>query len=138
MSKRRVEKDSHVPRKVMHLLSASVIPALYHLSVMPDPVAVASVTGAAGVWFVVEAWRLRHPGFNRVFIRWFHVLMKEKENHTFTGVAYLLGGSALAMILFAKPVAVAALFFIALGDPVAALVGKRYGRMRMPNGKSAE
>ncbi len=138
MSRTALVKDAHLPRKIMHLLSASIIPALYYLTVVPDATAIMLVTGATVVWIMVEAWRLRHPSFNALFITSFHWLMKAKEAHSFTGVSYLLGGSALAMILFAKPIAVVSLFFIALGDPIAAMVGKRFGRIRMPNGKSVE
>jgi dolichol kinase len=130
--------DAHTPRKVMHFLSAAIIPLLYHLTIMPDRWAVATVASIAVVWVGFETIRLASPALNRMFVRLFSVLMKEKETRTFTGVAYLLGGSAIAMMIFPKPVAVMALFFIAFGDPVAAIVGKRLGRWRLASGKSVE
>jgi len=48
----------------------------------------------------------------------------------FTGATYILFSSACTIALFDKPIAIAALAFIIVGDTLAALVGRLYGRHR--------
>jgi dolichol kinase len=42
------------------------------------------------------------------------------------------------VVLFDKPIAIAAIAFIIVGDTLAALIGRKYGRHRFFNGKSWE
>jgi len=75
--------------------------------------------------------RLRaHPFFRLV-------ALKEEEAHGLTGASYLLFASLLVFWLFPVGMAALSLFYLAVGDPAAALVGGRRGRHRIW-GKSME
>ncbi|MBI4665873.1 MAG: hypothetical protein HY751_05605 [Nitrospinae bacterium] len=130
--------DSHAPRKLFHALAASIIPALYHLEVLPRGVIVAAVTLLAVLWIWVDSARLKLPRFNTWVMARFSFLMKKKEAHSVSGVSYLLGGTAIALLLFPPAVAVSTLFFIALGDPAAAVIGKRFGTIKLLHGRSLQ
>ena len=69
--------------------------------------------------------RLRVPSLNRTFLRWLAPLLKPEEGFKVTGATFMLAAALAAFVAFDRPVAVAALFFLALGDPAAALVGFR-------------
>ncbi len=56
----------------------------------------------------------------------------------FTGATYILITFCFVVAVFDKPVAIAALAFIIVGDTFAALVGRRWGKHRFFNGKSIE
>lgn len=56
---------------------------------------------------------------------------KSREAARPVGTTYYLVASFLAFVFFASDVAIAALFFAAVGDAMAALVGERYGRMKL-------
>jgi len=90
------------------------------------------------IWISFEAARLKRPGLNGFFRQRFGFLMKTREARSPTGVAYMLAGSTLALLLFSQPVAVAVLYFIALGDPAAAVVGKAVGRVRIYRARTLE
>ena len=48
----------------------------------------------------------------------------------FTGATYILLSVCLTVAMYSKPVAIAALAFIVVGDTLAALIGRRFGRHR--------
>ena len=68
--------------------------------------------------------RFRVSWLNRVFLRWLRPLLKVSEDRQVTGATYLLVAAFFAFLLFDRPVAVAVMLFLAVGDPVAALVGR--------------
>ena len=89
----------------------------------------------SGMAIVGEVARLRLPWLNQWAIRCLSPLLKTSERHAVTGATYLVLASFVAFLAFDKPVAIAALLFISLGDPVAALVGSRVPGPRLA-GKS--
>ena len=56
----------------------------------------------------------------------------------FTGATYILLTFCFVVGFFDKPIAIAALAFIIVGDTLAALIGRRWGRHRFFRGKSIE
>ena len=56
---------------------------------------------------------------------------KEAEAVRPIGTTYHLIGSFLTFLLFARDVAIAALFFAAVGDTAAAAFGERFGRRKL-------
>lgn len=130
--------DSHHPRKLFHALAGAAIPSAYYFEILPMGALTGLVLATAAVWIGFDSLRLRVPSLNERFIGALRPLLKRKETHMLTGSSYLLGGSALAIMLYPPVVAVTTLFFIALGDPAAAIAGKRFGRRRFSNGRSLE
>ena len=72
----------------------------------------------------------RVRGFFREF---FGEMIREHERFSLLGSTYLLIAALLAVEMFPAPVAGGALGFAVLGDGVAALVGKAWGRRRVFN-----
>ena len=73
----------------------------------------------------LDLLRFRISRLNEVFLRWFARLLKAEEGHRVTGATYLLISALIAFYFFGTTIAVAAMMFLALGDPAAALVGRR-------------
>ena len=73
----------------------------------------------------LDLLRFRVGWLNQVFLRWFFPLLKPNEGSRITGATYLVIGALFSFLLFGSDIAVAALFFLALGDPAAAVVGRR-------------
>ena len=69
--------------------------------------------------------RFRVAWLNRQFLRWLAPLLKGDEGHRITGATWMVIGALVAFLLFDAKVAVVALLFLSLGDPAAALVGRR-------------
>ena len=69
--------------------------------------------------------RFRTPYLNRLFVRWLAPVLKNDEAFKITGATYLLVATFGCFLVFDQTIAVMALLFLALGDPVAGLVGGR-------------
>jgi dolichol kinase len=89
----------------------------------------------------LELARFRYSPLNRLLVHWLSPLLKEGEDHHLTGSTYLLIASFIAFLLFDRGIAIAALLFLSLGHPAAALVGKRMPGLRVwgksPGGTAA-
>ena len=92
-----------------------------------------AVVSAGGLG--LDLARFRVSWLNRQFLRWLAPLLKQNEGHRFTGATYLVIGALLAFLFYGPEVAVPAMLFLSLGDPAAALAGRRMPGPRV-RGKS--
>lgn len=91
-----------------------------------------------GVVFVAIDWlRVQDRRVRVVFRHFFSGMVREHEALTLLGSSYLVLAAILAVSLFPRPVAAAALGFTILGDAVAAMVGRGWGRIPL-YGKTLE
>lgn len=132
-----VRSDLHLVRKVWHMITGLGIISCY-MSGMPQPT-ILTILGALFLWSVtMETLRLRNPALNEKCIRFFSPLIRSSEVNRISGMPYYLASSVLAIAIFPKPVAILSLFYLALGDPLASLVGILYSSrsVKIFNGKS--
>lgn len=122
-------------RKAFHVASV-VLPLLVWLAPRPLAVAVLVPTAAVALAVDVARLRLRWPRYH--FLRLTRTLLRPHERRGLAGATYMAVAYAAALLLFPKPLAVAAMLYNGLGDAAAALVGKRWGRHRTAWGKSWE
>lgn len=87
---------------------------------------------------VVETVRLRVPSLNDRVVRLWGPLMRSCEVDRYTGTPYYIAAAIIAIGIFPKPIAVLAIAFLAVGDPIASFFGILYGdrSVRFSNGKS--
>ena len=116
-------------RRLFHIGACSAIPFLAIFS--SDTVMIVLMAVLSGVALSVETARLALPSLNRRLVPWLKPLLKETEGRRITGATYIALSALAAFLLFDKPIAIAALFFLSLGDPAAALVGTRMGGVRV-------
>ncbi len=122
-------------RKAIHVSSVAV-PLLVWL--LPRPAAIAVLVVAALVALAIDAARHRIRPFRYHFLRRTRTLLRPHERRGLAGATWMALAYAAAVVLFPKPVAVAAMLFNGLGDAAAALAGTRWGRHRTAWGKSWE
>ena len=116
-------------RRFFHAGACSTIPLVGIYASGPLMVVLLSLLSGAAL--AVEGLRLWAPGLNRYLVSRFRFLLKESEERRITGATYIALSALVAFLVFDKPVAVAAMFFLALGDPAAALVGARVSGPRV-------
>ncbi|VAX25623.1 hypothetical protein MNBD_NITROSPINAE02-583 [hydrothermal vent metagenome] len=129
---------NHIPRKIYHLVSASIIPTIYLLEIFDRDLIIVSVSIVTALWLGFDFARIYVRPINELFSRSFSFLMKEKEVDQLTGMSYVLIGSTIALLLFPPMVAVASLYFMSIGDPAASIIGKAIGRFKVSGGRTAE
>ena len=89
----------------------------------------------SAVALAIEIARLVYHPFNSVLLSWLRPLLKDTESRNVTGATYIALAALAAFIVFDKPIAITALFFLSIGDPVAGIVGGKMGGIRV-RGKS--
>ena len=90
-----------------------------------------------GIMIALEWARFRRPGVNRWLFDRFRAFTKEKERERASSTTLFIVACLLAVLLFNKGVATAAMICLVFGDPVAELAGTRWGRTPLL-GKSLE
>jgi dolichol kinase len=122
---------SELRRKAIHL-SLLVLPLDLLFEVLPWP----RGRGQGTLLLLVLAFgalaldvlRLQEQRVKRLFRDFLGGMLREHEELGLLGSTYLLLAALLAVDLFPRPVAAAALGFTVLGDGFAAIVGKAWGR----------
>ena len=110
-------------RRLFHLTAGSTIPLAGIFA--PDLVMVVATAILTAGGLGLDLARLRVERLNRAFLRWLAPLLKSDEGRRVTGATYMAMSALAVFLLFDRTVAVAALLFLSLGDPAAALVGRR-------------
>lgn len=123
-------------RKTVHL--ASVVIPLAALLV-EKTLLVMVLAGASMALLLLDYLRLRNHGFKTFFLSAFGELLRKHEKQGgITGSTILVASAALTILVYRQETAVAALLFLSLGDSLAALVGRRYGRIKLICGRTLE
>lgn len=133
---RRTEWLSEAQRKAIHI-GCIILPLALLFEWLPWPRG-----RAEWRWFLIaltlaaiaiDVVRIHDHRVRRFFSRFFGELIREHERFNLLGSTYLMIAALLAVEIFPQRVAAAALGFTILGDGLAALVGKGWGRRRFFN-----
>jgi dolichol kinase len=116
-------------RKAIHLF-ALTIPIGYFLLPKTPSLLILSPFVAGAI--MIDIVRLRKLPLHGLLDRLLGPVLRDHEEKDFAGASYILSASLLSILLFGKSVAIAAISFIILGDIAAALVGRRFGKTKIP------
>ena len=117
---------SEFSRKIFHLLNM-VIP-LIHVYFIEDRMEMLIFLSLMLIFcFFIEVLRTRYFILHKFFKKYLHFMMRDSEKEgEITGATWVFAGSLITIILIPKPFCIVALFFLAVGDTFAALVGMNY------------
>lgn len=101
------------------------------------PAAIAILLLFLGIMLPLEWTRRRRPGVNRWLFARFSSYTKEKERARTSGTTWFLAGCLLTILIFDKPISIAAILLLVFVDAVAEFAGTRWGRHPLL-GKSLE
>lgn len=118
-------------RKATHL-GALIIPGSYLAFGLTPSQMLAIMIPVAFLMLLIDISRLRQWAFWRKVAAPIggRMIRGHEQAGDFTGATYILISVCLTVIMYTKPIAIAALTFIIVGDTLAALVGRRFGRHR--------
>ncbi len=117
-----------INRKGIHLLSLSV-PLTYSNDLLPYPAIVMILAAVTLVLSGLDVMRLRFSPFERAFFKLFGDLIRRHEHQFLTGSTFLLLSFTFSLLVFPKPIAIAVMYYTVLGDGMASLVGKKWGKI---------
>ena len=117
---------SEFSRKIFHLLNM-VIP-LIHVCFIEDRMGMLIFLSLMLIiCFFIEVLRTRYFILHKFFKKYLHFMMRDSEKEgEITGATWVFAGSLFTIMLIPKPFCIVALFFLAVGDTFAALVGMNY------------
>ena len=115
-------------RKLVHLSSLTIPIGIYFL---PKRTCVHFLFFLTLLFLSIEILRMVHRPTTKIFYTFFGPILRRKERFTLTGGTTLLMSSLVCVLIFQKPIAVAALCFLIIGDSMAALVGRSFGRIKV-------
>ncbi len=125
---------SEARRKLIHL-AFIVLPLALLYPILPWPRGRGQFRTLLIVLVVVamalDLLRLHAPRVRQFFRRFFGEMIRDHEQLSLLGSTYLLLAALLAIEIFPQPVAGAALGFTVLGDAIAAMAGRAFGRTRL-------
>ena len=109
-------------RRLFHLLGTSIAPVTALL--LPRETFLICL-GATAIAFLIVEWvrLIISPSFNQRLILRFRLLLRQQETYQIWGSTYIVLSSLVVFLLFEKEIAIVALFFLAVGDPVAGVIG---------------
>lgn len=125
-------------RKVFHMLGIGVVGVAYQLTQTPWQMALAVMGAIAFIFVGLDLLRFQFPALNKKVRRDFGPYMRNYELDRLSGSSWFLLASLLTIGLFPREAACLGFLHLALGDPLASFVGVRWGRIRLPGGKSLE
>ena len=110
-------------RRLFHAVAGSSIPlAGIFLS---ETVMIWALAILAAQGLVLDLIRFRVGWLNALFMRSMAPLLKEDEAGHITGATYMLIAALIVFVLYGKEVGIPVMFFLSLGDPAAAMMGRR-------------
>ena len=98
---------------------------------VPEYVGKMALLVAAGVFLALDVLRIHDPRLKNIFYRIFGDIVREHEKTALTGSTSMVIAGLLTVYCFQKNIAVAALLYLTIGDSMAALIGKTYGRTHL-------
>ncbi|MEW5795632.1 MAG: phosphatidate cytidylyltransferase [Candidatus Zixiibacteriota bacterium] len=113
-------------------MAALVIPTGYYVLGLSPRQALAILIPIALAMLLIDISRLRQWAFWRNFASRIggQMVRGHEQLGDFTGATYILISVCMTIAMYSKPVAIAAIAFIIVGDTFAALVGRKFGRHR--------
>lgn len=130
-------RPTNYARNVFHVGSALL--ALFVLVIAPWPAFPLVVAGGlcATAWSLEIARRVS-PRANDRLMRFFGAVAHAHERHRVNSSTWYLTALMLLSLLVAPAVSAVAVAVLGFGDPAAALIGRRFGRIRLRAGRSLE
>lgn len=119
---------SELSRKAIHFSSLAIPAGIYFLPLRvsrPLLLALALATLSADVI------RLHVPLVRKVFYFAFGRLLRDHERFNLLGSTYLLLSALICVFAFPRTIAAVSVADLVVGDTMAALVGRRWGRIRI-------
>ncbi len=114
---------NEINRKLFHIFS-SIIPISYLWIIKDKKFIILVLVILIIIAITIELLRNHNKLINSIFKRYFSSMLRKSESDgEVTGATWLLSSYLITIIIFPKPIAIAALIFLSIGDSIAAMVG---------------
>ncbi len=115
-------------RRLFHAFNGSALAALITFFTPPKTPTVTILGGAFLFLLTFDLVRLRSTSANRMFFTWFNRLASPREAQGLASSTWYALAMVLVLAIFPWPTAVSGILVMALADPAASYIGRRWGR----------
>jgi phytol kinase len=129
METQEISLKREVQRKAVHVTTLLIVVGYY---ILPKAVVLPIMTLFLILFLEIEFVRIDL----KLKLPLFHNLYRKKEEDRLSGNVFFLIGAIIAISVFYKEIAIAAILMTTFGDAAAALFGKRFGRTWIPKLKN--
>jgi dolichol kinase len=119
---------SELRRKAIHF-GGLIIPIGYYL--LPEPAGKNLLLIATLIAIALDVIRLNEPRIRTLFYYLFGKMVRDHERYSLLGSTYVLLASLICVYAFERPIAIVAIAFVQVGDAMAAVVGRAFGRLKV-------
>lgn len=135
-SKLRSIRPRNYFRNIFHVMNGAVGIVLYEW-VLDRTACLIALGSILAVYFSLDISRRIWPRLNELMIeKWFRHIVRPRERYTIPGATYYAIALFLVVLMAEQTVAQIAVLVLCIGDPVAALVGRRWGERKIRGSKS--
>ncbi|MCH9028072.1 MAG: dolichol kinase [Bacteroidetes bacterium] len=124
-----IDYKDELVRKLIHLTSM-LIPIIYYF--IPKLDALAILGGLVIFAMTLDLSRYFSPQIAKVFYKMFGFLLRkheiDSEKKNLNGATYVLISAFIGVFIFPKVIFIAAFSILIVGDSMAALIGRKYGK----------
>lgn len=130
-------RPENYARSVLHVLTASICIFLVEYVLDPTWMIIVAATGVAWCW-TMEIGRIFSSRLNELLLKSMALVAHPHERREVNSATWYTTALLVLALLFKAEVCVIALAILGLADPAAALVGRRWGKVRLIHGRSLE
>ncbi len=115
-----------ISRKTIHIFN--ILIPLFHIYIFKNKMDMIMFLSAMLIFcFFIEILRNKNSFISKFFERYLSFMMRSFEKQgSLTGSTWVFAGALITIILVPQPFSLLALFFLAFGDSIAALVGMKF------------
>ena len=115
-----------ISRKAIHIFN--ILIPLFHIYIFKNKIDMIIFLSAMVIFcFFIEIFRTENSFISKFFEKYLFFMMRSFEKQgSLTGSTWVFVGALITIILVPQPFSLLALFFLAFGDTLAALVGMKF------------
>ena len=130
-------RPTNIPRTVFHVGAAAV--AITAVLVLPSRAWLVAIPGAFAVYaWSMEGARRVSPRVNEALMRLYARIAHPQERHRVNSATWFATALVILAVTATRPAMLAAAAILGVADPIAGIVGRRWGKRRFQNGRSLE
>tara|TARA_B100001971_G_scaffold214585_1_gene252929 strand:+ start:131015 stop:131722 length:708 start_codon:yes stop_codon:yes gene_type:complete len=130
-------KNLQFARRLFHMANGVTIATLYWLSFTHQQ-AIHTLGTFACLLYVMEQIRINYPEMSQKLLPVMKFIMRAEEQLKESAMVPYAFAVLLTIITFPKPLALIAIYTLAISDPLSAIIGIKYGKRRVVPHKSLE
>lgn len=134
------KKNLHILRKIWHMIPGLVLAIVMANKIYSQEILQGLFLKLTIIVIMSDYLRLRNRKLNKIFIKYFSLVIRREEFFAPSGIAPYLGSISIVLFFFPPNVAILSILFLAFGDPFASFCGIFFKQhpvnYRFTNGKS--